>query len=306
MKKILIIMLLVTMLLFIMTACGGTGSTKETGNGDPAANVGPSGADKGEDGNNVPADEGGNASDSGSSPAGNGAGGIYKTSGNELSDFSTSFTETETPYSDSISSLESPSMDTLSVTMAVMMPNLDLAMLAGYDILSVDDLPKEEGKLLLSDLEGVREKSGDKINFSASHTYDEDGNVNKKGDKVTEKGVLDTSKNELTFEFSTERGGKLINRTVMEAVILKDGTHLMQYFKVAEGYSEGSPATASAVFKRFSKDDYKGISAKFDPNYDFKYDSILGKGDIQPEAMAKNYTIEGTLTVAGGKVDFKK
>lgn len=174
-----------------------------------------------------------------------------------------------------------------------------------YDILSVEDLPKEEGKLMLSGMDAVRERNGKEIKFSAGRTFTEETGTYKSGDKISEKGSLDMQTNTLTIEQKIESGGKTVNRTVFESVVLKDGTCLIQYLNAVNSM-DGSRVSTNAVFKHYNKGEYTAVVANFDGKIDFTYDSIAGKGDIQPEDMAKNYKVTGKFTVKGGKVEFAK
>jgi hypothetical protein len=170
----------------------------------------------------------------------------------------------------------------------------------------MEDLPKEEGDLMLYGYPGVREKSGDEIKFSGEKKYTEDAQSYKAGDVFSEKGSLNTSTNTLLYESKTERAGSIIDRMVLEVVILKDGTYLLQYREFFQSEREGEPSNVNAVFKRFNKNEYSAITADMQGNADFIYDSIAGRGDMQAEAMAKDCNITGKFAVTGGNASFAK
>ena len=297
MKKIIILVLMIALILSLLTGCGKAGAI-----------IGDSSEQAAADGNVDKDTE--NTGDKENNDNGSGskkAGGIYKEAGEELGDYTTAVTDAEKPFSKVIEdSLADEDMDTLSAEMSMAIPNLTIAGLGMYDILSMEDLPKEEGKLMLSGYAGVREKNGSEIKFSSGITYDEDKGMNKKGDKISEQGTLNTSTNALFIESKKERDGKVFSRTIMETVILDNGTYLVQYISVTGSFRESDPPKKVAVFKRYNKDEYITLTTTFEGGTDFTYDSIAGKGDLQPDAMARNYTINGRFTVKGGKVEFAK
>lgn len=297
MKKIIVLALIAALILSLFTGCGKAGAI--AGGASEQAEAGDN-ADKATGNDNAKAD-----SNKGS--GGGKSSSIYKEAGMELGDYTTAVTDAEKPFSDAIEEgITDDDMDTLSAEISIAVPNLSIAGFSFYDMISIEDMPKEKGKLMLSGNEGVREKNGNEIKFSSGTTYDEDKGMNKKGDKVSEQGTLNTSSNTLVYESKLERDGKIVSHTIMETAILDNGTYLVQYISVSESYRESDPPSRVAVFKRYNKDEYIALTATFEGGTDFIYDSIAGKGDIQPEAMAKNYTINGRFTVKGGKVEFAK
>jgi len=195
-------------------------------------------------------------------------------------------------------------LDIISAQLALVMPSAALAFLGEYDLLSTGNLPKKEGTLMLSGYHGIREKNGNVIKITGSIEYTEDTGMNKKGDKITEQGSLDLSTNSLTYEKKLERDGKISSRIVIESVILKNGTYLLQYFNTDASMPGG--ASGEATFKRYDSSGYSALVASFDKGVDFKYDSIIGKGDVQPDSMAAGYSVKGRFTVKGGKVEMAK
>ena len=53
----------------------------------------------------------------------------------------------------------------------------------------------------------------------------------------------------------------------------------------------------------FNKDRLEVIRAKFEPNVNFSYNSIIGKGMTTPDDMAKGYTLVRKMIVEDGNVD---
>ena len=291
MKKIIIALLIACMLIGALSACGQepkaadtvTSSTAQTEENNEKSEAPKAEASTGE----------------GSS------GSIYVTPGDELTDYLKALTWLEEEYIKTIDESGLSDMDALGAQMSISIPGLAFLALPMYDVLSVEDLPKEEGKLMLSGMDAVREKKGNEIRFSAGMTYTEENGINKKGDKYSEIGILDTKTNFLSGETKIENGGKISSRAAYEAVVLKDGTCIIQYFSVGSSGVD-SNAKPFAVFKRYNKDGYTAIVTDFESETNFTYDSIAGKGDIQPEEMAKKYKVTAKFTVKDGKVEFTK
>ena len=120
--------------------------------------------------------------------------------------------DSEKVFDDIISSGRTDDMVELDASISKSLPGLELLSLPQYDMLPGEDLPKKEGEMMLSGYEGVREKSGDEIKFSASYTAKEDSNIDKKGDKYSEKGSLNTKTNTLI----------LWNRTAVNIIMLQN------------------------------------------------------------------------------------
>lgn len=234
------------------------------------------------------------------------SGSIYKTPGKEFSDYFEALNNPEKSFDTIITKDEviSSDMDALEPGMFRLIPVGALASLAGYEELK-DGV---QGKLPLSGYEATKEKKGNEIIFKASHAYTQGEGRRQTGDKYRQNGVLNTSTNALSFETVVESEGNPVERIVCESRILPDGTCTFQYLTVskAAGVRASDKATKLAVFKRYDKTSYTAIVATFDSQFDFTYDSILGKNNITAEEMAKKYKINGKFTVKGGKAAFEK
>lgn len=291
MKKIIIALLIACMLIGALSACGQEPKAADTVASSTA---------QAEENNEKP-----EAPKAEASTGEGSSGSIYVTPGDELTDYLKALTWLEEEYIKTIDESGLTDMDALGAQMSISMPSLAFLALPMYDVLSVEDLPKEEGKLMLSGMDAVREKKGNEIRFSAGMTYTEENGINKKGDKYSEIGTLDTKTNFLSGETKIENGGKISSRAAYEAVVLKDGTCIIQYFSAGSSGVD-SNAKPFAVFKRYNKDGYTAIVTDFESETNFAYDSIAGKGDIQPEEMAKKYKVTAKFTVKDGKVEFTK
>ena len=86
-------------------------------------------------------------------------------------------------------------------------------------------------------------------------------------------------------------------------VRLSDGTYIAQTLHKNEVYDERIEDKGDAVFMVFNKDRLEVIRAKFEPNVNFSYNSIIGKGMTTPDDMAKGYTLVRKMIVEDGNVD---
>ncbi len=306
MKRYIGLILVVVLLFSMLTGCGKS-ADNNSGENNQADNVFSDSSAKADVSSGDPSKDTGDPSKDNADSSGGNTGAIYISAGSELTDFLTAITDAEEVFEESLNSIDDDNSIFAQLDRVIM--NMSLISLPMYDILSVENLPKEEGKLMLSGYDGIREKNGDEIKFSARNEYTEDDQMNNKsGDLYTEQGTLNTSTNTLVMESKKERAGSVLSRTVLEAVILKDGTCLLQYFDVSQAMREGAEPNTTVVFKRFNKTDYTAIIADMEGKTDFSYDSIVGKGDLQAEAMAGagKYTITGTFSVKDGNATYTK
>lgn len=309
MKKTTALLLVIVLSLGMLTACGDKKEVIPGGGGDTTAD-----AKNGNGSTDNTQEAQGTDKPSGDSMQPEGAnngitGSIYKTPGQELTDFYDALGEPEKPYDDIIKNDEAiaSDMEALRIDALRLVPWGVMTYLLEFDAIEGTG-DKKQGTLPMSGYEGIREKSGSEIRFSAKHEYTADEGTNKQGDKGRLQGVLDTSSNTLTFEFKTERDGKVVRRVVLEAMILPDGTCISQYLTVSKpiGLRESDQVTKAAVFKRYGKEGYSAVAATFDSDFDFTYNSIVGKTGITPEEMSKEYKVDGIITVKDGKAAFEK
>jgi hypothetical protein len=225
-------------------------------------------------------------------------GGIYKEPGNELSDFYAAFDDAMGVFERAINHMpESDDFELFDISFDYLAPCNAILSVGGYDLIHI--LGSKEGE--------YREDSGGIITFGKEFTREEDGfgPSAKKGDVVREEGNLDTSSNALVFETSIERSGELIKREVAEVVMHTDGTFIAQILSkpVPQDNVEDK---GNAYFVRCGKDDLEIIKARFEPDVNFTYDSILGKGDSTPEDMSQGYEKIRKLTVKNGEAATEK
>jgi hypothetical protein len=234
------------------------------------------------------------------------SGGIYKEAGMELYDFYEAFNGGMKRFERAINNFEPEDFTLIAVGADFLAPTLTMVSITLYDYLEVGDNPKETGKN--GKYDAVREKKGNVIEFSQSKVNEEDGFSpnDKAGDKVGERGTLNTSTNSLFMEVTRERDGEVIERTILEAVILPDGTMIAQIFDKSLPMDKRIEDKGIARFIRFDRDEMEIIAANFAPDVDFEYESIFGKGDVTPEEMAEGYTKIRRLVIEDGEASAEK
>jgi len=225
-------------------------------------------------------------------------GGINYKSGEELLSFYTAFDDAISKFEQPISEYATEDFSLIDVGMDPLAPLTPILNMGMYDSLEV--FGTKEGE--------YKEKSGSVIKYGKEFTREEDGfdPKNKKGDVVKEEGKLDTSTNTLTFESTVKRSGELIERVVEEVVMLPDGTFIAQVFSKYVPRDERNKDKGNAYFVRCGKDELVIIKAEFEPDVNFTYNSIVGKGDISPEDMSQGYTKVRKTSVRDGVANVEK
>ena len=175
-----------------------------------------------------------------------------------------------------------------------------------------DDILPGEKHLLdwgMFDVEGYKEKDGDIITAEINDILGEDARwfeagVNT-GDHAYLKAVLDTKNMTLSFKSTLEREGKVVSRTEFELVLLSGENMLFQFFHIEDLYDDDSFASGYAVFKSISDDNYSCIVADLEKDYDYSYESIIGRGKISTEEMSEGLLITHLFTVENRRVGSK-
>ncbi|NLL68045.1 MAG: hypothetical protein GX236_10185 [Clostridiaceae bacterium] len=217
-------------------------------------------------------------------------GGIYTEPGMEMNDFYDAFNGAMGRFEKAVNSYEPDDFDLFDVGFDFIAPTINIVGMTQFDYLELGDNPKETGKN--GNFDAIREKNGDIITFSESMTNEEDGFARDdlKGDVKENHGTLNTKTNTLIHEGTTTRDGQVIARKVTEVVMLPDGTFLAQCFeKPKKPYDDRIEDKGTAHFIYCSKDKLEIITAHFDPNVNFTYESILDKPDATPETMSEGY-----------------
>lgn len=291
MKKLIAITLILVLALSL-TACGGSENTNKPSDGNQTAASQSGGAkeNKNKSSNETAAPV---SSDTGTS------GGIYKKAGSELTDFFSAYDGAIDKFEGPVNKLTTEDFDLFDITMDYLVPSLQIAFVGIYDSIEILGISKGEYK----------ETNGNIITFGKKYTRDQDGfSPNDiKGDVVVEEGVLDTSANTLSLEAYIERDGEKVHRAVTEAVMLPDGSFLVQtLMKTFSQAERGIEDTGRAYFIVCGKDKLEVIKATFPPDVNFTYGSIAGKGKITSEDMAEGYEKVRKLTVFNDEASAEK
>lgn len=217
-------------------------------------------------------------------------GGIYTEAGMEMRDFYSAFNEAMEHFARAVNNYETDDFDLFNVGGDFIVPTGNIVSTSQYDYLESGDNPKETGKN--GSFDAIREKNGDIITFSQSMTNEEDGfgRDDLKGDVKESHGTLNIETNTLILEGTTTRDGQVIARTVNEVVMLPDGTFLAQCIdKPKKPTDDRIEDKGIARFVYCSKDKLEIITANFDPDVNFTYESIVGKPEATPETMSEGY-----------------
>ena len=266
MKRVFILLLAFVMLLTLV-ACGGR-KTEVSWPGSGTSN------DSGSLKPNASGNSGGNNNNS--------------SSGTELTDFTSEFTDAlgtvSGRFEESLNSSDiSPGrqLELINVTMII-------GMIATYDLYGnalMEGMAKAVG--------GYCEKNGKVITFGEDYKREEDNVLSPSqatGDREVVIGKVDLASNTLTWESYTERDGEIISRTVLEGVLLKDNSVMLQYFSVGAP-STGTDAEGKAIFISTDAKNLEVLRATFALGASFKYNSIVGKNAMTAEDMASGYTL---------------
>lgn len=291
MKKMNTILLILVLVLSVsLTACGESGGNKPSDSAIPTVTQ-PD--DMGDNDNEAPEgnDTTGNNHDE--------QGGIYKEVGEELTDFFSAFESSMNVYEPAVNAFETEDFEIFDAASDYLISLAYIGNIASYDYSASSG--NDEGK--------VREESGGVVTFSQNLTRTKDGFSpnDKTGDVVSMSGTLDTSTNTLLFESSVQRDDAVITRMVTEAVMLSDGTFLVQLLnKPIPQTDRGIADKGEAYFVRCGKDKLEIIKASFAPDVNFTYTSIAGKTDSKPEDMAQGYEKIRKMTAEGGNANVEK
>ncbi|TAH66550.1 MAG: hypothetical protein EWM47_10010 [Anaerolineaceae bacterium] len=224
--------------------------------------------------------------------------GISGEPGSELSDFYTIYENAISTFEGPINDWETDDFFMFDAAMDYLTPSLHFLTMSLYDLLEI--FGNDEGE--------YKEVKGNIIEFGKEYTREEDGfsPADKKGDVYVEKGVLDNSAKTLLFESYSERDGGKLSRAVTEVEFLSDGTFIVQTLRKNALFDDRLEDKGDAYFMVFDSNRLEIIRAKFSPDVNFSYNSIIGKGKITPQDMAQGYTLVRKLTVADGVATVEK
>lgn len=212
--------------------------------------------------------------------------------GSELSGFYAYFNESLTAFEASVNKWETDDFFLFDAVLDYLSPSLHLVTMGLYD--SLEFFGYDEGE--------YKEVTGNIVKYGKEFIRSEDGFSpnDKEGDLVVEKGILDTSARTLSYESYTKRDGELVTRAVTEVVALSDGTFVVQTISKAALYDDRLEDKGDAYFMVFDSNRLEVIKAKFSPDVNFNYNSIIGKGNMTVDDMAQGYVLIRKMTVADG------
>lgn len=287
MKRIIASIIVITMVIGILTGCGAKGGTKTEGDPTPPVNK------------EEPA--GKQESTVKQEPA-------NQTPGMEISNFLSKYSDTKIKlWNEMIEKLDlnnnlNAAMGIASFSIA----DLVIVDVLLFDALTVKDGDTFKGKLMMSEIDAWKKVNGDIIEFGYDYTYPNDQNNYLKGDRTIAKGKLDKNKNSLVYEYTNERGGKMISRFVSEIVRNTDASYSSQaYYLDLSGESDKNKLTAYLTWFD-DKNVISYMAEKDTTDMNFTYNSIFGKKNIKPEEMAKEMTITVKTSYIDGKALYEE
>ncbi len=235
-------------------------------------------------------------------PANNQAGGIYKTPGNELTDFSNAFQSAVSVFEEATNGLED--FDALTTQLSVVSAYMPVYTVAMYDLLDSADKAHEEGTLMLSGYEAVRDKAGTEITFSGNAVLEEDSPTGAKaGDKLEESGSLNTETNTFTYLSTATRGESVVSRSAIQ-ICMSGDTWVFQYIASNNpAQDERGNNLNVAVFERFNQTEQETIVATHTLPTDFTPAAI--SADSAPDQMAEGFTGTGRITVQSNEAAYQ-
>ena len=234
-------------------------------------------------------------------------GGIYKEPGMELSDFYDAYNGALSRFEQPVNKFETSDFEFFDIGFDMLAATINVVNIVQFDYLQPGDNPRETGKN--GKFDAVREKTGSIIAFSESMTREEDGfgDDNLKGDVVERHGFLNTETNTLVLEGTTKRNGEIILRFVNEVIIQPDGTIVAQIFdKPKKPTDDRIPDKGNAYFVYCTEDKLEIIKASFEPDVNFKFETIVGKSNVTLDTMSEGYKNVRKLTVENGEATAMK
>lgn len=230
-----------------------------------------------------------------------------QTPGMEISNFLSKYTDTKTKlWNELIDKLDLN--NNLNAAMGI--ASFSFADLVVVDVLLFDSLTVKDGdtfkgKLMMSEIDAWKKVNGDIIEFGYDYIYPNDQANYLKGDHVIAKGKLDISKNSLVYEYTNERGGKMISRYVSEIVRNADASYSSQahYLDLSGNTDKNKVTSYLTWFDNKNVISYMAVKDTSDIN--FSYNSIFGKKNIKPDEMANGMTITTKVSYVDGKASYE-
>lgn len=282
MKKIITLILAVSMTLGIITGCGSKKQAVDTP--APLANTTETPVSKEEP--------------------------VATTPGTELTDFMSKYTDTKALVWDRMSEKfdEEENIAFAMGTLGFAFADLALIDILLFDALTVKEGDIFKGQLMFSGIDAWKKVNGDIIEFGYDYTYVEDKNQSKSGDKIVTKGKLDKSNSSLIYESSSESSGKVVSKHIIEITRNSDTSYSSQcYFLDLDSNAEVNKNHLTGYLTWFDdKDIISYLVEKDIQDTSFTYNSIFSKKNIKPEEMAAGATVTMKTSYVDGKAQFEQ
>lgn len=293
-KRMLALLLVLMMVFGAFSGCGRGTPSSDTGS-DSRPSAGADASDKNGSDKDEPSES---ASDEPAASESSGNGAASSSPGSELSDFVSAYTDAKQLSMDKLTAKIDESSD-LTLTMSLLgvaMVDLNIAFVPLFD--AVD----QTGFVPLLNLKNAyRKEKGGIITFGADYTRDEDSGSEKKGDRIFWDGKLDVKDQSLSFAYYTERGGKKVDRTVMEATKNKDGSYTSQ--TISFSAPEEGDATTTGYFITFEGEDIRILSGtRNDGNPEFDYETVFNKKNADILALSKSFELSMDIAFTKGEI----
>lgn len=291
-RTFLALLLVLVMLVGMLTACG---------RGDPSADTGSSSRPKASSDSKASADEeqaeADEPEDNENDPEEN-SGDVAYQKGQELTEFVNNYIDAKQVPMDLITEKFDESQDpTLSMSLlGVAVVDLSIAFVPMFDVVD------ETGFVMFLNLKNAyRKTNGDVITFGADYKREEDSGTDLKGDREFWEGKLDTRDESLSLIYYTERGGKMIDRTVMEITKNKDNSYTSQTLSYTA--DDGDGGVTNAYFIQFEGEDIDILSGNVvGGKADFDYKTVFKLRNADIRELAKPYELTLDISFKDGEV----
>jgi len=282
MKRIITLILAVSMTLGIITGCGSKKQAVDTP--APVANTTETPASKEEP--------------------------VATTPGTELTDFMSKYTDTKTLIWDRMSAKfdEEENLTFAMGTLGFAFADLALIDILLFDALTVKEGDVFKGQLMFSGIDAWKKVKGDIIEFGYDYTYVEEKAQSKSGDRIVTNGKLDKSNNSLVYEFASESSGKVISKHIIEVTRNSDTSYSSQSYFLDLDTNDGMNKNHLTGYLTWfdDKDIISYLVEKDISDTSFTYNSIFSKKNIKPEEMAAGATVTMKTSYVDGKAQFEQ
>lgn len=230
--------------------------------------------------------------------------------GTELSTFMSNYVDSKTKVWDAMSKQFEAEQNLGFAMGSLAFAFVDLAIVevSFFDTLTVKNGDSFKGTLMFTNIEAWKKYNGNIVEFGYDYTYTEDKNQNLNGDHEVANGKFNMKDGTLLYEKSTERGGKKINRYIIEVTRNSDTSYSSQiYFLNLDDKDGNEKNTASGYHTWFEGQNIVSIiTEKEISDINLAYNSIYGKKNIKPEEMAAGLKAISKVSFIDGKAAYEE